>query len=118
MDTYIDNTTTGMVITGGTTIGTVTTDPFIFTTQPDILNTFNYSTNLIDMTNKIQQTKVAVFYVTRNDNQEIINTEFLKEMWIQTKAGCSVEFEVARDKDLSKYKSTDLVIKVITSIVF
>lgn len=73
--------------------------------------------NTIQM-NKIQQTKVAVFYITRNDNQEIINTEFLKEMWIQTKAGSSVEFEVARDKDLSKYKSTDLVIKVITSIVF
>jgi hypothetical protein len=75
------------------------------------------TTNPINM-NKIQQTKVAVFKVTRNEENEITNTEFIKEMWIQTKAGTSVEFEAGRDKDLTKYDSSELVIKQITSTIF
>jgi hypothetical protein len=39
-------------------------------------------------------------------------------MWVQTKAGVSVDFEVARDEDLVKYEAEDLVIKVITSLTF
>ena len=75
------------------------------------------TTNPINM-NKIQQTKVVVFKVTRNEENEITNTEFIKEMWIQTKAGISVEFEAGRDKDLTKYDSSELVIKQITSTIF
>ena len=105
---YVDNTTInpGWLtadpnwLTGGSTL----------TSTGTILNSNNM--------NKVQQTKVAVFKVTRNEENEVINTEFLKEMWVQTKAGVSVDFEVARDKDLIKYEAEDLVIKNITSLVF
>ena len=66
----------------------------------------------------IMQNKVAVFKVTRNDENEITSTEFIKEMWVQTKNGQSVEFEIARDKDLAKYKAEDLYIRTITTITF
>ena len=68
--------------------------------------------------NAIMQNKVAVFKVTRNDKNEITSTEFIKELWVQTKNGQSVEFEVARDKDLAKYKAEDLSIRAITTITF
>lgn len=67
---------------------------------------------------KIQQHKVAVFKLTRNEENEITSTEFLKEMWVETQNGSSVEFEVARDKDLSKYKSTDILIHKLHTISF
>jgi len=69
-------------------------------------------------TNKVQQNHVVVFKVTRNEDNEIISAEFIKEMWVETKNGSSVEFEVARDKDLAKYKATELSIKTIYSITF
>lgn len=68
--------------------------------------------------NQIMQNKVAVFKVTRNDKDQIISTEFIKELWVQTKNGQSVEFEVARDKDLAKYKAEDLSIRTIFTITF
>lgn len=68
--------------------------------------------------NAIMQNKVAVFKVTRNDKNEITSTEFIKELWVQTKNGQSVEFEVARDKDLAKYKAEDLSIRAIYTVTF
>ena len=64
------------------------------------------------------QNRVAVFKVTRNDENKITSTEFIKELWVETKNGQSVEFEVARDKDLAKYKAEDLAIRVILSVTF
>jgi hypothetical protein len=68
--------------------------------------------------NAIMQNKVAVFKVTRNDENKITSTEFIKELWVQTKNGQSVEFEVARDKDLAKYKAEDLSIRTVYTITF
>lgn len=68
--------------------------------------------------NTIMQSKVAVFKVTRNDKNEIKSTEFIKELWVETKNGQSVEFEVARDKDLAKYKAEDLSIRTVYTITF
>ena len=68
--------------------------------------------------NAIMQNKVAVFKVTRNDENEITSAEFIKELWVQTKNNQSVEFEVARDKDLAKYKAEDLSIRVIYTVTF
>jgi hypothetical protein len=66
----------------------------------------------------IMQNKVAVFKVTRNDKNEIKSTEFIKEMWVETQTGQTVEFEVARDKDLADYKAEDLSIRTIYTITF
>ena len=109
---YVDNTTTNP--------GWLTADPNWLTT-PYTGGTTLTSTGTIlnsNSMNKLQQTKVAVFKVIRNEENQVINTKFLKEMWVQTKAGVSVDFEVARDEDLVEYEAEDLVIKVITSLTF
>jgi len=70
-------------------------------------------------TNKsIMQNKVAVFKVTRDEDEKVVKTQFLKEMWVETKNGQSVDFQVARDKDLADYEMSDLVIKTILSVSF
>ena len=69
-------------------------------------------------TNTIMQNKVAVFKVTRDEDEKIVKTEFLKELWIETKNGQSVEFQVARDKDLAKYEGSELSIKIISTLAF
>jgi len=67
---------------------------------------------------KIMQNKVAVFQVVRDEDDKIIKTEFIKELWVETKNGVSVEFQVARDKDLAEYDASELVIKVISTVSF
>ena len=64
------------------------------------------------------QNKVAVFKVTRDEDEKIVKTEFLKELWIETKNGQSVEFQVARNNDLAKYEASELSIKVISTLAF
>ena len=116
--TFTSGTTTlGYSGTGTTSSGTyisgVNTPSF---TVPS-LTTSNLTISPINQ-NAIMQSKVTVFKVTRNDENEITSTEFLKELWVQTKNGQSVEFEVARDKDLAKYKAEDLSIKTIYTVIF
>ena len=67
---------------------------------------------------QVMQNKVAVFKVTRDEDEKIIKTEFIKELWIETKNGQSVDFQVARDKDLAKYEMSDLSIKTIYTVSF
>ena len=74
-------------------------------------------TNTIQM-NKVKQTKVAVFKIARNEDNEITSAEFIKEMWVETKNGSSVDFEVARDTELGKYKASDLAIKTLQTLTF
>lgn len=64
------------------------------------------------------QNKVAVFKITRDENDKIIQTEFIKELWVETKNGSTVDFQVARDKNLVGYESSELVIKVLSTIAF
>lgn len=73
--------------------------------------------NTIQM-NKVQQNKVAVFKIARNEDNEITSAEFIKEMWVETKNGSSVDFEVARDTELGKYKASDLAIKTLQTFTF
>jgi hypothetical protein len=67
---------------------------------------------------QIMQNKVAVFKVTRDEDNKITKTEFLKEMWIETKNGQSVDFQVARDKDLAEYEMSELSIRTIFTLTF
>jgi DNA-binding transcriptional regulator of glucitol operon len=64
------------------------------------------------------QNKVAVFQVVRDEDDKIIKTEFIKELWVETKNGQSVDFQVARDKDLAEYEMSDLSIRTIYSVSF
>jgi len=74
-------------------------------------------TNTIQM-NKVQQNKVAVFKIARNEDNEITSAEFIKEMWVKTKNGSSVDFVVARDTELGIYKASDLAIKTLQTLTF
>jgi hypothetical protein len=100
--------------TGTISSGTTYTD---YNTHIPTFTTSNLTISSINQ-NAIMQNKVAVFKITRNDKSEIKSTEFIKELWIETKNGQSVEFEVARDKDLAKYKAEDLSIRTVYSITF
>lgn len=116
--TFTSGTTTlGYSGTGTTSSGTYISGIYTPSFTVPNLTTSNLTISSINQ-NAIMQNKVAVFKVTRNDENEITSTEFLKELWVQTKNGQSVEFEVARDKDLAKYKAEDLSIKTITTVTF
>jgi ribosomal protein L1 len=69
-------------------------------------------------TKQIMQNKVAVFQIVRDEDDKIIKTEFIKELWVETKNGQSVDFQVARDKDLAEYEMSDLSIRTIYSVTF
>ena len=80
---------------------------------------FSNPINFTQSTSKqIMQNKVAVFKVTRDKDEKITNAEFIKELWVETKNGQSVDFQVARDKDLAEYKMSDLSIRTIFSLSF
>ena len=109
--------------TGTTTLGysgTISSGTYISDISSFTVPSLTTSNLTISSTNQnaIMQNKVAVFKVTRNDKNEITSTEFIKELWVQTKNSQSVEFEVARDKDLAKYKAEDLSIRTIYTVVF
>lgn len=114
------NTTTGYGYVDSTTLNPYYHPIISPYNWPNWSSTTDETTLILNSNNmsKVQQTKVAVFKVTRNEENQITNTEFLKEMWVQTKAGTSVDFEVARDEDLIKYKAEDIIIKTITSLIF
>lgn len=68
--------------------------------------------------NNIMQNKVAVFKVTRDENQKITSTKFIKELWIESKNGSSIDFEVAKDSEINKFEANEIVIKVIYTVTF
>ena len=83
--------------------GTITTTGLTITTELTISNN----------NNNIMQNKVAVFKVTRDENQKITSSKFIKELWIESKNGSSIDFEVAKDTEISKFEANEIIIKVI-----
>jgi len=68
--------------------------------------------------NKVQVNHVAIFKIERNDKNDITSAKFIKEMWIETKNGSSVDFEIAKDPEISKYKADEITIRTIYTITF
>ena len=111
-----------------TTTGTLSCSPSTYLTDFRISsgttaapNTVSFSNpiNFTQSTSKqIMQNKVAVFHVIRDEDEKIIKTKFIKELWVETKNGQSVDFQVARDEDLADYEMSDLSIRTIYSISF
>jgi hypothetical protein len=122
METFTSTgTATGLWVNplsgGGTSTGTT----YIPTTSTSPNNTVSFSNaiNFTQATSKqIMQNKVAVFKVTRDKDERITNAEFIKELWVETKNGQSVDFQVARDKDLAEYEMSDLSIRTIYTVTF
>jgi hypothetical protein len=104
---------------GGTSIGTTYPSSTTFPSSPNNTVSFNAPINFTQATSKqIMQNKVAVFKVTRDKDERITNAEFIKELWVETKNGQSVDFQVARDKDLADYEMSDLSIRTIYTVTF
>jgi hypothetical protein len=97
---------TGTITSGTTTTGAYNATPI--TTQLTLSNNMN----------KVQNQFVAIFKIERNDKNEITSAKFIKEMWIETKNGSSVDFEVARDPEISKYKADEITIRTIYTVTF
>jgi hypothetical protein len=129
METFTSTSTaTGLWVPplsgGGTSIGTTYPSSGTTTTPNNTVSftvpvSFNDPINFTQATsNQIMQNKVAVFKVTRDKDQRITNAEFIKELWVETKNGQSVDFQVARDKDLADYEMSDLSIRTIYTVTF
>lgn len=67
---------------------------------------------------KVNNLFVAIFKIERNDKNEITSAKFIKEMWIETKNGSSVDFEVAKDPEISKYNADEISIRTIYTVTF
>ena len=110
-------TTTGI----GTSLGLTTGTDFRISSGTTTTGTVSFS-NPINFTStqtkQIMQNKVAVFQIVRDEDDKITKTEFIKELWVETKNGQSVDFQVARDKDLAEYEMSDLSIRTIYSVSF
>ena len=133
METFTSTGTTTSTAAGlwvnppalGTSTGTGYLSSVTVPSSPN--NTVSFSapvsfSNAINFTqttsNQIMQNKVAVFQIVRDEDDKIIKTEFIKELWVETKNGQSVDFQVARDKDLADYEMADLSIRTIYSVTF
>ena len=103
----------------GTSVGTTLLGGTILDTYSSGIRTaaISQSFNLTPQ-NTIMQNKVAVFQVVRDEDEKVIKTEFIKELWVETKNGQSVDFQVARDKDLAEYEMSDLSVRVIYTVAF
>lgn len=99
-------------LTLGTSNTTTLFNPSSYALNAPISQSFNLTPQ-----NTIMQNKVAVFKVTRDEDNKITSTKFIKELWVETK-NQSVEFQVARDKDLADYDANDLFIKTIYTVTF
>ena len=64
-----------------------------------------------------QQVKVAVFLVKRNEENEIISSTIIDELWIEKKPSKSIEFAVAKNLK-GDYEPNEIVIKELWQITF
>jgi hypothetical protein len=120
-----ESLTSGTCITtsGTTTTGVYNATP-IATTLPFSTAIISHSlyadsnNSTINNMNKVQNQFVAIFKIERNDKNEITSAKFIKEMWIETKNGSSVDFEVAKDSEISKYKADEISIRTIYTVTF
>jgi hypothetical protein len=115
--TISSNTSNGFGLSCGTTTDYLT--DYLTTTDYSVANfipstTFTLTNNM----NKVQNQFVAIFKIERNDKNEITSAKFIKEMWIETKNGSSVDFEVAKDPEISKYKADEISIRTIYTVTF
>ena len=106
--------TTGLGITGTTTIGT-TTSPSYLTDFRISSNDYNTYSGTITVSNNYmennstqpQQVKVVVFELEYNDDLKVTSITFIDEFWVEQKPKADLKMIVAKrlahkDDDLSK----------------
>jgi hypothetical protein len=75
------------------------------------------STVTINQNNMVKQVKVAVFTVERSEDNKIISTTFVKELWVEVKNGTSLELTVAKQLN-NDFDPSTTIIKEIYSVTF
>jgi len=75
------------------------------------------STAITNLNNMNKQVKVAVFTVKRNEDNKVISSTFVKELWVEIKNGASLELSVAKQLDKDFDPSTT-IIREIYSVTF
>ncbi len=63
------------------------------------------------------QSFVAVFTVERNEDNKVISSKFVKELWVEQKPGTSLELAVAKQLD-KDFDPETTVIKTIYTVSF
>lgn len=80
-------------------------------------NNLGLSMAVTNQNNMVRQVKVAVFEVSRNEDNKVISSKLVKELWIEQKNGSSIELAVA--KQLEKdFDPANTVIKEMYSYTF
>jgi len=113
-DCTITYTSNPFAMVNGNAVGISGTSTGTYITNTIISDTLSLTNNM----NKVNNQFVAIFKTERNDKNEITSAKFIKEMWIETKNGSSVDFEVAKDPEISKYKAEEIAIKTIYTVSF
>ena len=72
---------------------------------------------ITNQNNMVRQVKVAVFTVTRNEDNKVVSAKFIKELWVEIKNGSSLELAVAKELDKDFDPSTT-VVREIYSVTF
>ena len=108
----LTSTTAGysQTINGGTGVFTNPNNTTITTISSDYP-----SLTLTNQNNMSYQVKVAVFTVERNDKNQVISSKFVKEFWVENKAGASVVLAASKqlDKDFDPNTTVIREIQVI-----
>ena len=89
----------------------------VLTTTSNGSNYTSLSQAIANPNNMVRQTKVAVFTVERNEDNKIISTTFIKELWVELKNETSLDLAVAKQLD-KDYDPANTVIKQIYSVTF
>jgi hypothetical protein len=77
----------------------------------------NLDTLITNQSNMVKQVKVAVFTVERNEDNKVISSTFVKELWVEIKNGASLELSVAKQLD-KDFDPANTVIKEIHTVHF
>jgi len=107
-------------ITGPITSGyseTINSGIGLYTNTNNTVLTTTLSQAITNSNNMVRQTKVAVFTVERNEDNKIISTTFIKELWVELKNETSLDLAVAKQLD-KDYDPANTVIKQIYSVTF
>lgn len=101
------------LVTGysGTTINGGTGTYFPTTSNLGLSQAFTNSNNMN------RQVKVAVFTVERNEDNKVVSSKFIKELWVEVKNGASLELSVAKELD-KDFDPANTIIKELYSFIF
>jgi hypothetical protein len=101
-NSWLTTGTTNINEYSGTSITTITDGSGLTLSGNSTINYSNnlgWSTAVTNSNNMSKQVKVAVFTVKRNNKNEIVSSEFIKEFWVEQKNGSSIVLAASKQLD-------------------